>query len=175
MRIEDMEKKFLEENGIYQIDCSKAVWATDEIHKVYHKAGVRLKDSDFLIESAESLYLVEYKNANIKGAEMPDAFKPEEDKKVNTVTQKFYDSLHYLYLKDKLRPVKYIYILEYPKGDIVTRKRLRNKMKQILPFELQNNIETGKKLIEEVDVLSIGEWNAHEEYGRYPITEVRDA
>lgn len=83
--------------------------------------------------------------------------------------------MHYLYLKDKLRPVKYIYVLEYPKGDIVTRKRLRNRMKQILPFELQNNIETGKKLIENVEVLSIEEWNAHEEYGRYPITEVRDA
>lgn len=97
-----MDKRFVEENGIYQIDCSESVWATDQIHE----------------------------------------------------------------------PVKYIYVLEYPKGDIVTRKRLRNRMKQKLPFELQNNIGIGEKLIEKVDVLSIAEWNAHEEYGKYPITEV---
>lgn len=169
-----MEKKFIEENGVYQIDCSKSVWATDQIHEIYHNAGVQLKDSDFLIESEDSLYLVEYKNANISNAVKPDAFRPEEDKKVNAVIQKFYDSLHYLYLINKQKPVKYIYVLEYPKGDIVTRKRLRNRMKQKLPFELQNNIGTDKKLIEKVDVLSIAEWNAHEEYGIYPITEVVD-
>lgn len=167
-----MDKRFVEENGIYQIDCSESVWATDQIHEVYHNAGVQLKDSDFLIESIDSLYLVEYKNANISNAENPGAFKPEEDKKVNAVVQKFYDSLHYLYLINKQKPVKYIYILEYPKGDIVTRKRLRNRMKQKLPFELQNNIGMGKKLIEKVDVVSIAEWNAHEEYGKYLITEV---
>lgn len=75
-------------------------------------------------------------------------------------------------MTDKNKTVQYIYILEYPKGDIVTRKRLRNKMKQRLPFELQNNIGAGKKLIEKFEVLSIEEWNAHEEYGRYPITKI---
>ena len=167
-----MSKIFSEENGIYQIDCSKAIWATDQIHEIYHNAGVQLKDSDFLVEDQESLYLIEYKNANISNAEKPDAFKPEEDKMVNKVVQKFYDSLHYLYLTNKKKPLEYIYVLEYPKGDVVTRKRLRNKMKQRLPFELQNNIGMGKKLLEKVDVLSIDEWNAHEKYGAFPITQV---
>ena len=167
-----MRKIFAEENGVYQIDCSKAIWATDQIHEIYHNAGVQLKDSDFLVEDKKSLYMVEYKNANIQNAEKPDAFKPEEDKMVNKVVQKFYDSLHYLYLLDKKKPLEYIYVLEYPKGDIVTRKRLRNRMKQKLPFELQNNIGIGKKLLEKVDVLSIDEWNAHEKYGAFPITKV---
>lgn len=167
-----MSKIFAEENGIYQIDCSKAVWATDQIHEIYHNAGVQLKDSDFLVEDQESLYLIEYKNANISNAEKPDAFKPEEDKMVNKVVQKFYDSLHYLYLTNKKKPLEYIYVVEYPKGDVVTRKRLRNKMKQRLPFELQSNIGMGKKLLEKVEVLSIDEWNAHEKYGAFPITQV---
>ena len=167
-----MSKIFAEENGIYQIDCSKAVWATDQIHEIYHNAGVQLKDSDFLVEDQELLYLIEYKNANISNAEKPDAFKPEEDKMVNKVVQKFYDSLHYIYLINKKKPLEYIYVVEYPKGDVVTRKRLRNKMKQRLPFELQSNIGMGKKLLEKVEVLSIDEWNAHEKYGAFPITQV---
>ena len=152
-----MGEKFVEENGVYQIDCSKAIGATDQIHEVYHKAGVQLKDCDFLVEDNESFYLIEYKNANINNAENPAAFKPEEDKMLNKVVQKFYDSLHYLYLTGKKKPIEYIYVLEYPKGDIVTRKRLRNKMKQKLPFKLQDNIGTGNKLIEKVEVLSIEE------------------
>lgn len=167
-----MDQKFVEENGIYQIDCSKAVWATDQIHEIYHSARVQLKDSDFLIEDEESLYLIEYKNASISNAKKPDAFRPEEDKMLNKVVQKFYDSLHYLYLTDKKKPVEYIYVLEYPKGDIVTRKRLRNKMKQRLPFELQKNTGMGKKLIEKVEVLSIDEWNRHQKYGLFPIEKV---
>ena len=168
----DMGEIFIEENGVYQIDCSKAIWATDEIHGEYHRACVQLKDCDFLVEDNESLYLIEYKNANIKNAENPAAFKPEEDKMLNKVIQKFYDSLHYIYLIEKKKPIEYIYVLEYPKGDIVTRKRLRNKMKQKLPFDLQDNIGTGNKLIEKVEVLSIEEWNTHEKYGIFPITQV---
>ena len=168
----DMGEKFVEENGAYQIDCSKAIWATDEIHEVYHKAGVQLKDCDFLVEDNESIYLIEYKNANINNAENPNAFKLEEDKMLNKVVQKFYDSLHYLYLAEKKKPIEYIYVLEYPKGDVVTRKRLRNKMKQRLPFELQDSFGTGKKLIDKVEVLSIEEWNTHEKYGMFPITQV---
>ena len=167
-----MEKIFAEENGVYQIDCSHAVWATDQIHEAYHNAGVQLKDSDFLVEDTEGLYLIEYKNANVSSAEKPDAFKPETDKMVNKIVQKFYDSLHYLYLMNKTKPLAYIYVLEYPKGDVITRKRLRNRMKKQLPFELQNNIGQGKRLIEKVDVLSIDEWNAHEKYGAFPITQI---
>lgn len=84
-----MDKKFVEENGIYQIDCSEALWATDQIHEAYHNAGVQLKDSDFLVEDKKKLYLIEYKNANINNAEKPEAFKPEADKMINKVVQKF--------------------------------------------------------------------------------------
>ncbi|MBO5485908.1 MAG: hypothetical protein J5988_03105 [Eubacterium sp.] len=41
-------------------------------------------------------------------------------------------------------------------------------MKTLLPFALQNNVNTGIKLIDKVDVVSIKEWNENSTYGRYP-------
>ena len=73
---------------------------------------------------------------------------------------------------DKSKPVQYIYILEYPNGDVTTRKRLRNRLKMELPFSLQESIGNGKKLIDRVEVLSIDEWNTDNCYGNFPIKRV---
>lgn len=167
-----MENIFTDENGAYSIDCSNAVWATDKMHEDYHNAGIHINDVDFLIENAENILMVEYKNACIANAENPAAFRPMEDKKISIATRKFYDSLHYLSLLNKDKPVQYIYILEYPNGDATTRKRLRNRLKVELPFALQDNIGNGKRLIEQVDVLSIEEWNADKTFGSYPIRQI---
>lgn len=72
-------------------------------------------------------------------------------------------------LLDKTKPKEYIYILEYPNGDSVSRKMVRNRMKKKLPFVLQGHIGEGRKLIEKLDVLSIDEWNTNERYGEFPI------
>ena len=167
-----MNHIFIEENGIYSIDCTNAVWATDRMHEDYHRAGVHINDVDFLIEDVTHILMVEYKNACLASAENPGAFHPLEDKKVCIATRKFYDSLHYLRLLNKEKPVQYIYVLEYPNGDATTRKRLRNRLKSELPFALQENIGNGKKLIDKVSVLSIQEWNADSDYGKYPIKRV---
>lgn len=169
-----MKNIFIEENGAYSIDCTNAVWATDKIHEDYHNARLHINDVDFLIENSTHILMVEYKNACLANAANPEAFHPMADKKVSIVTRKFYDSLHYLRLLDKSKPVQYVYILEYPNGDVTTRKRLRNKLKAELPFTLQNNIGNGKRLIDQVDVLSIEEWNADSNYGNYPIKQVSE-
>lgn len=65
----------------YRMDCSKAVWATDKMHEDYHNAGIHINDVDFLIENAENILMVEYKNACIANAENPAAFEPITDKK----------------------------------------------------------------------------------------------
>lgn len=165
-----MSNIFIEENETYSIDCTDAVWATDKIHADYHAAGIHINDVDFVIENESYLLMVEYKNANIRGASNPEAFNPISDKKVSIAARKFYDSLHYLKLLNKTKPIQYIFVLEYPHGDKVTRKRLRNKLKTELPFALQKNIGNGTTLIDKVDVVSIDEWNKDEHYGRYPIT-----
>lgn len=167
-----MRNTFIEENGVYGIDCSNAIWATDQMHEDYHNAGIHINDVDFLIENATHILLVEYKNACIANAENPHAFQPMSDKKVSIAARKFYDSLHYLKLLDKNKPVQYIYILEYPDGDVTTRKRMRNRLKAELPFVLQKNLGNGKRLIEKVVVLSIDEWNADRIYGNYPIRRI---
>ncbi|MDE7414991.1 MAG: hypothetical protein K2N44_01520 [Lachnospiraceae bacterium] len=167
-----MKNIFIEENGVYSIDCSNAVWATDKMHEDYHNAGIHINDVDFLIENTTNILMVEYKNACIANAENPAAFQPMTDKKILIATRKFYDSLHYLRLLNKNKPVQYIYILEYPNGDATTRKRLRNRLKTELPFALQENIGNGKKLIEQVEVLSIDEWNADSIYGNYPMRRI---
>ncbi len=164
-----MNNIFAEENGAYCIDCTDAVWATDRIHRDYQEAGLHINDVDFLIENNTHIIMVEYKNACLAEASAPDVFNPMADKKILTVTRKFYDSLHYLRLLDKQKPVQYVYILEYPKGDSTTRRRLRNKLKAELPFALQELVGNGNKLIDKIDVVSIKEWNADGVYGKYPI------
>lgn len=160
---------YTEENGRYRIDCTKAVSSTDSIHALYQNAGIHIKDVDFVIEGEDYLLLVEYKNANISGASNPNGFRPEDDKKIEDITRKYYDSLHYLTLMGKGKPKYYIYILEYPTGDCVTRRRIRNRLKTELPFSLQDQFEPGIRLIEKIDVLSIEEWNMDSVYGNYPI------
>lgn len=46
---------------------------------------------------------------------------------------------------------------------------VRNRLRGKLPFTLQENIGKGKRLIEKVEVLSIAEWNANDQYGKFPI------
>lgn len=164
-----MGNVFTEENGNYKIDCSKALWATDEVYDQYHTAKCFLKDVDWILETSEKIVLVEYKNANVAEARKPELFKPGEDTMIDKVVRKFYDSLHYLTLLGKIKPKEYIYILEYPNGDSVSRKMIRNRMKSKLPFLLQENVGEDRKLIEKLDVLSIDEWNMNEKYGEFPI------
>lgn len=164
---------WVEENGQYALDCRNAEWSAGHLHEEYALVGNLLNDVDFLLEDGNYIYMVEYKNANIPGAANPGAFNPSGDKKIENVSRKFYDSLHYLNMLQKNKPKKYIYILEYPAGDSVSRKMIRNKLKKFLPFEIQKN---RNKLIESVEVLSIEEWNNDLNYRQYPwrrISELR--
>jgi len=165
---------YTEENNVYQIDCSKALWSSDCIHEVYHQSNVQLSDVDFIIEDENKIMLVEYKNANIPNAVNPGGFNPCEDKKINSILRKYYDSLHYLGLVEKTKPKEYIYILEYPNGDSTSRRMLRNRIKPYLPFNLQNNMHKPEKMISKFSILSIEEWNNDEIYRNYPITKCEE-
>lgn len=167
-----MQNILVEENGYYYIDCSKAIWSTDEINSVYKKAKLHLNDVDFVIETDDILILVEYKNANIKQAVNPSAFNPSDNKRVEKIWRKYYDSLHYLVLKNKTKTKHYVYILEYPNSDIVMRKRLRERIASDLPFLLSKNLMLQVPMISKFDILSIDEWNEHDLYSNFPIKKV---
>ena len=170
-----MNQILVEENGVYGLDCTHAVWATNEIHEKYHKAGLHiLSDADFVIETEDELIMIEYKNASIPDAEKPEVFNPLEDKKFNGVLRKYYDTLHYLTLNQKDRPKHFVYIVETLNDGVVMRKRLRDRLVRELPFQLQEIINSGVKLIEGVDVLSIEEWNNHPKYGAFPLKPVNE-
>jgi hypothetical protein len=159
---------FVEEKGIYKIDCSRALWATDQIHGEYHASGVPLSDVDFIAETQEHIYFIEYKNGMVDAAIAHGAnFNPSEPKTRDTVVKKFYDSVHYLTVKAKQKPIKYVYIVEYPNADVTARKMLRNAIAKNLPFKLQT--EQSGEAINHFEVVSIDEWNKHDEYSQFPL------
>lgn len=162
-----------EENGIYQFDCAKALWATSEIRQQYYDARIHLlKNADFLIETGEELLIVEYENSTIRGAVNPEAFESNPDKLQNKIALKYYGSLPYLLLRGKHKPKRYIYIIEASNSDSIMRARLRDRISKELPFLLQSNMDTGVNLLRGFDVLSIAEWNAHPLYGNFPCLPV---
>lgn len=168
--------KYTEENGVYTLDCTAAVWSTNQLHNIYqdskHKYGNLnfLCDADFIIETESNILIVEYKNANISGAVKPEAFHPENVNKLVSVAHKFFDSFHYLYLMGMDKAKKYIYILEYPAGNSSSRLMIRNKLKDYLPFKLQQlHARDGRRMIDEVKVVDIEEWNNDAELGQFPI------
>lgn len=166
-----METVLIEENNKYQMDCSSAVCATSEIHTLYNNlCSSILSDVDFFIEDEKTFIFVEYKNACIKEAVNPAAFVPSDDKTIKKIARKFYDSTLYLRLKMKegTKPLDYVYILEYPHGDSVTRRAIRNKIANYLPFSLQKELQAKTYIIRNFQVFSIAEWN--EKYPEYPLT-----
>lgn len=164
-----------EESNVYQIDFSNAIWSTNELHDIFHNSGVSiLSDVDFIAETDEEIIFVEYKNSKISGAVNPDAFKPSEDKYINKIAYKFYDSLIYILACGYKKSHKYIYILEYPKGDSTTRRLIRNKIAAKLPFRLQSDNYIKNQLISDFKVLSIDEWNNDPSYNKFPISLISE-
>lgn len=164
---------YTEENKVYQIDFTSAVWSTDKLNSIFNKTVASvLSDVDFIAETETDILFVEYKNASVAGASKPDAFIPSSDKSIFKIAHKFYGSLLYIRACGYTKPYKYVYILEYPKGDSVTRKLIRNKIASKLPFELQKDPNVTYQLISSFDVLSIDEWNSNPSYSQFPLSLV---
>ena len=165
-----MRKIFHDENYSCEIDFSAADWATDRLNDIFHRAKLNLfHDVDFVAETESEILLVEYKNANLPNAVNPDAFKPKEEKRLDNIARKYYESQYFLQAAQhgRHKKKKYVYILECAKGDIVLRKRVRELLAARLPFLLQQQINMPEKLIDSLEVLSIEEWK--EKYASYPL------
>ncbi len=151
-------------------DFSQADWATDQMHDIFHAAKISLlHDADFVAEIENMLLFVEYKNSNLPVAANPGAFKPFEDKRLNSVALKYYDSLNFLraihHGQDKQKV--YVYILECQKGDCVLRSQVKNLLAGRLPFLLQQQNDFQENMIDRLEVVSVDEWNAS--YGKFPL------
>ena len=151
---------FKDENESWQIDFSSAIWATDKLNETFSLVkGSLLSDVDFVVEVEDFVLFVESKNSNFKEAK--HAFDPLDSEKIKNVARKYYDSSIYVrsLIKNRNKRKIYIYLLETRNGDSVLRKRVRNRIKDLLPFKLQRDAELYEKMIDDFDVLSFDEWN----------------
>lgn len=165
-----MDRVFWDENKYCTIDFSAAEWATDAIHDVFQAAKLSiLCDVDFVAETESELLLVEYKNANLPNAAHPESFRPWEDKRLNNVARKYFNSLQLLQVMNHGtgKKKRYVYVLECLNGDRVLRKRVRELLAARLPFLLQQQVDLSEPMIDSVDVLNVDEWN--KAYPAFPL------
>lgn len=158
----ELPQIFRDENNSCQIDFSKAVWATDQLHDIFHSAKVAiLHDVDFIAETEDKLLLVEYKNANLPDAANPGAFRPGEDKKLNNVAAKHYDSMYFLQAIEQCK-----------NGDVVLRNQVKTLLVGRLPFLLQKQNVLSENMIDQLEVVSVAEWNKN--YKQYPLQLLKE-
>lgn len=165
-------KHYFEENGYYAFEILDPTIFIDNIHEEYSKVGLNslLCDADFVIHDNDEIIMIEYKNGTVGKAEKYSEFNPIDDRHIRKVARKFYDTAFYLnHFLATLQSIKYVYIVEYPNADATTRKALRNKVAEYLPFKIQSNI---CPMIESFDVLSINEWNI--KYPQYPLKSKKE-
>lgn len=165
---------YKEENGYYALQAAETIIVIDDLHSIFHEAGVSiLSDTDYFISDSENNYniLIEYKNGVIEKAVQKNSFNPNQDKYINKVARKFYDTMLYLNHMGFKKPFKYVYILEYPNDDAAIRKSIRNKIVSLLPFKLQSKSNMEFDMISDFEVLSIDEWNTN--YPDYPFVRIK--
>ena len=167
-----MNKIFVEENGIYQIDLSAAANAVGDLHEKYKSIAHILTDVDFIAETESEIFLIEYKNTDIENARDSTVFKEKIKNGTfyDSILKKYYGSAFYVLACRIEKPINFICIIESTFLDSPMRKRMLASIKKRLPYELQDIPEITAKLINDFKVLSIHEWN--EQYSIFPLTKV---
>ncbi len=155
--------------GAYQIDCSKAIYASNGMRDYYQQdvfAKYQLSDVDWVIEDDDYIYLVEYKNSNVN-----NAIDMKIEKKIDSLSKKFHHSLLFLFAIGTTKQVKCIAILDSQKDDARARQEVRNQLIQRLPMRMKRILPKEEKVIVDVIVYSIADWNNNPDYGgKYPIS-----
>ena len=161
-----MNRILTEEHGFYQIDFNIANEAY-HLNEIYKTIENTLKDVDFIAETSDEIFLIEYKNTEVKGAKNQ---KINFDKLCYNVAMKYYGGAFYILSCKKNKPINFIFIFETTLMDSYVKDNLILQINSKLPFKLQNRPEVKLNLINSFKVLSINEWN--EQYPMFPLTEV---
>ena len=164
-----MSGVYTDENMTCQIDLRAAIWSTDKLNVEYKAIGNFLSDVDWIAETDNEVFLIEYKNACTKKAQNPIAFKEKikTEDFCDRILKKYYGSVFYMLACGKRKPFNLICVIEAPLLDSFMRKKAQASIKKRLPFELQENPEITIKLIKDFKVVSITEWNR--EYPAFPL------
>lgn len=165
---------FIEENNVYQIDLTNANNAIGNLKEKYKSIGNFLSDVDFIAETEDDIFLIEYKNTEIENANNPQAFyeKISNGEIYDKILNKYYGSAFYTLSTGKNKKINYIVVLECKKTDSVVRKKIKTSVAKRLPYILQKDNDIMVNLISNFDVLSIDEWNKHKEYSKFPLSKV---
>lgn len=173
MQNERAAKVLWDENKKMQFDFSNAI-DIFEPHELANMYSEYLCDVDFVVEDSEKLLCVEYKNANVDGADDPQALtkKLSTDPFWNKIAKKFYGTMFLVWACDRNpqdKPVQYILLLETnPSMDSVIKKRFMSRMRSHLPYKYIENAEITRHVIdEEFLIMDSKEWN--EKFVKYPI------
>jgi len=160
---------YRDENNTCTIELPET--AISNLHDKFAQAGLTdyLSDVDWIVETSDSVMLIEYKNTDIENVRNPEAFyeKIKNDKLIEKLRKKYYGGVFYSLACKTEKPIDYICIIEATKLDRVWRKKLTAKIKRGLPYKLQELPEIEATLIHKCQVLSIAEWN--EQYSEFPL------
>jgi len=167
-----MNKVFTDENKTCMVNFTAAQSAVADLHDKYYRSGLtdNLSDVDWVVETDDTILLVEYKNFAAENARNPEAFTEQvsNGKLIEKLRKKYFGGAFYALSLQSSKPISYICVIEADKFDDVLRKRLCAKIKRGLPFELQKFSEVKAVLISDFKVLSIAQWN--EQYSMFKMS-----
>jgi len=155
------EARYRDENNKYEFDFAHCeVW---EYHPLAQKT-TSLSDVDFVIDSENEVIFLEYKNASIDGVANPSAFlcKLKTEEFYLRISKKFFSSLFLHWAcrgNEKDLPIVYILLIEHPEIDGKIRKKLREKISKQLPFNLKDEQQIKRSVLNKFEVLNIDEWH----------------
>jgi len=165
-----MSRVYLEENELYQIDLRTAIWSKGDLHDLYKCIGHILSDVDFIAETENAVFLIEYKNTEVENARDHKSFaeKMANGVLIDNMVKKYYGSAFYILACEKKKPIHFIAVIESKlMEDSFMRRRIEASIKRRLPFDLQKNQGILSNLIVDFKILSISEWN--KQYPMFPI------
>jgi len=155
-----MSGVYVDENRKYQIDLTAANWSTSRLHDLYKSIGNELSDVDFIAETDDEVFLIEYKNTSFAGKNGKNEF-------YSKMWKKYYGSTFFMLSRKNEKPINFICVVEPAIMDSVQRRRATASIKKRLPYVLQDDSEIFVPLINDCYVLSIDEWN--NEYPGFPL------
>jgi len=164
-----MDGIYFDEHEKYQIDLRFAIWKTDRLHEMYKTIGNELSDVDWIAETNDEIFLIEFKNtrfATTKKEYEDDALEGKKEF-YDKICKKYYGSTFFVLTRKNTKPINFICVVEPEIMDSTLRKRATASIKKRLPFELQNDTDILINLINKFEILDINEWN--NQYPYFPL------
>lgn len=162
-----MDGIYTDENRKYQIDLSAAIWHMGTLKQLYDETiGGALSDVDWIAETEDEIFLIEYKNPSFVQKHGKNEFYFK-------VQQKYYGSTFFMLARENKKPINFMYIIDDGIMDSVLRKKATASIMKRLPFELQKKEEIFLPLIKQFSILIPTEWN--DTYPQFPLTRLQPA